>query len=153
MSFVTVPLGKGITKDQFGFPRSQPEIIPKSEDSTNTLQFLQDLVNDSEIRSQVDSAVGSGTATSFTPNNGDTYFPISVTVGSTAATEQVVEVINASSIPIVFVVPALSQIKYDLTSERLVGNGSDSFSINLVNALSAIHTVQVGYVKKTKRIA
>ncbi len=152
MSFIQVPIGKGITK----FPnikRSQPETIPKSEDATNTLQFLHDLVDDGEIRSQVDSTTLSGTATSFTPNNGDTYFPISVTVGNSSASTELVEIINASSIPIVFIVPTLTQLKYDLTSERLVGNGTDSFSVNLVNARSSIHTVQVGYVKKTKRIS
>ena len=147
-----MPLGQSLTK----FPNikmSKPEILPVSENATNTLQFLHDLVDDSEIRSQVDSTTLSGTATSFTPNNGDTYFPISVTIGNSSASTQLVEIINASSIPIVFIVPTLTQLKYDLTSERLVGNGSDSFSVNLVNALASINTVQVGYIKKTKRIA
>ena len=158
MSFIQVPIGKGITK----FPKfktAQPEEgFPKTLDTAKSnLQFLHDLAENNQIVSGTDSATTATDVIDFQAPEGTTLYVINFMFANSHGTdEQQFRIIrargNSETRLYEFIVGADSTVIPDTPILNFVG-GDSRLILQTESAVSVSFVNFTGWTENTKRIA
>ena len=157
MSFIQVPIGKGITK----FPKikqSIPEFTKESlqsPTSQNDFAFLRDIIENGRFVNQRMVSDSAQEVIAVTPATGDTFYYLGCSVINTHATIS----IRLSLVPDGtanrqddLLVPAQDTRSFSIPIQRLVGNGTTSFTITQQTDENGTITNLWGYLVNTERI-
>ena len=153
MSFIQVPIGKGIGK----FPKlrfSQPEERRPEQIPHSDLSFLESLAEDSRLIFLENQITASGTLISITPDTGTTFFFLKASVQNfddTTTTD--ITLINAGTTREQITLAPGERHTFQLPFDRLVGNMSNSFQIDSAEATTQVQGSLYGWVENTERIA
>ena len=156
MSFIQVPIGKGIGK----FPKlrfSQPEFEKKSTISSipqSDLQFLRGLAEDSRIVVQTNTGTTSGDMITITPDTGTTFFFLGASVTNTdGAAAGTFQLTNDGTIRDFVQIAFGDNHTFTLPIDRIVGNMSRSFILEALTANVNSLTTLYGWNENTERIS
>ena len=155
MSFIQVPIGKGITK----FPNlrfSQPEERKtKLPSQLSDLQFLQSIVEADERKTFIfeqASRTTAGDIITITPDTGTTFFFLGAVVQNIdAASEGTFRIDNGDTIRERVQLQIDEIYDFKLPMDRLVGNMSQTFTL-VVEGGSDCEGSLWGWTENTKKI-
>ena len=158
MSFIQVPIGKGITK----FPnikRSQPEFIPQQKEKSPELTastegaWLKSLADQGKLRVIVGGGAGVATETVITPASGETFHLIGASGDASGAGSLTLRAIVGGDSKIIDVMRfTTEQLNAEVKNARgfsLVGNGIDILQWTLQAGASYNDRV-LGYIENTE---
>ncbi len=155
MSFIQVPIGKGITK----FPkikRSQPEekfgVFPSIPSDR---QFLKDLSDQDRLvfeQEDHDTVGIPKDIMTFVPNNGTTFYFIegSVNANSGAGTHTV-ELISNDIVIEVATSTGIGSFGFRTPTFSLIGDGVKAIRFNLTASNSNTNSTLIGYIVKSPK--
>ena len=156
MSFIQVPIGKGITKfpsQRFSEPEFTKESIKKSR-VLGDLQFLENLSIDNRLVYIEGDEDGAGQEiVSFTPNAGDTFFFLGASCSNRVAAsgDQNFEILNNNISRQTITVPPDDTRFSNIKMDRLVGNSSIRFAIVIEKNVDSQASIW-GYTRNTEKI-
>ena len=151
MSFIQVPIGKGITQTI----TSQPKRQPLSQITTD-LQFLHNLFTTKKIFvDSIESATG-GELIIVTPQTGSTFYFLKCSVSNAGASAQIFKLTNTSSgivqanREVLQVLPDTS-MDFKMPMDMCVGDGTAQFAIEMENNIQCAVTL-MGWLENTEQI-
>ena len=158
MSFIQVPIGKGITKFP-QFKRSIPEFTKESIQkpiAQSNLQFLHDITRDQKFI-QLEGTLN----LNITPASGSTFYYLGAMIQNTHATDAgtvrlIIDLGSTGTINTIFETIELAaneSYQFKLPSARLSGTGNDLFGLQIeVNpAAGAMQGALWGYNENTEK--
>ena len=154
MSFIQVPIGKGITK----FPKIKqvvPEFEkkPKIPQELSDLLFLQQLSEDNRLIIQNASSTTISNVITITPDTGTTFFYFAGMVVNTHATDAIsFDIRNDGQRREIVELAAGENHQFVLPMDRLVGNMSKTFTIRQLDAGTSTASLY-GWTENTVKIA
>ena len=152
MSFIQVPIGKGIGK----FPKlrfSQPEERRPEQIPHSDLSFLQNLTEDLRLVIQTGSISTANDIITITPDTGTTFYFLGGVIQNTDTLEGEFQIVNDGIIREIVLLQADEIYEIKLPIDRLVGNMSNTFTITGNTADISARASLFGWNENTVKIS
>ena len=154
MSFIQVPIGKGITKfPKFRFAEPEFEKTSLQSSKISDLLFLQQLSEDGRLIIQSASSTSISDIITITPDTGTTFFYFAGMVVNTHATDAIsFDIRNDGQRREIVELAAGENHQFVLPMDRLVGNMIKTFTIRQLDAGTSTASLY-GWNENTVKIA
>ena len=155
MSFIQVPIGKGITKFSNGqniLQRQASKIRLETNQSNSDFQFLEDLIENGNYVFEQATRADIGEILNITPSSGTTFYCLAASVfNSSAATSSTINLNDTNITQQTKNSTGMSTITFDIPIIRIVGNGVNKIHLNMNSAVTNLTAFIAGYTRNTEK--